>query len=214
MKSYSERDRVAGILEKEIVFGVLKPRERLVEQDIMDRLDTRRHVVRTALDALENKMLVERRANKGATVRDLSELEIYELYFMRELLHRTAAEQTSLPLSNEVLTELRQIQSRHDSAIKEGDLSETFHQNEAFHAVLNHACGNNALEDCLNLYNERTNLVRSYAFRSLENLHDSATEHHEIIEAGAQGDRNTFIAVILKHVLRAKSSYLENNNIG
>ena len=62
----SERERIAAALEEDIVFGWLKPRERLVEQDIMDRLEARRHVVRTALEILENKGLVER----GATYRN------------------------------------------------------------------------------------------------------------------------------------------------
>ena len=60
MKAKSERERFAAALEEDedIVFGRLKPRERLVEQDIMDRLQTRRHVVRTALEIPENKGFV------------------------------------------------------------------------------------------------------------------------------------------------------------
>ena len=114
MKAESERERVATALEEDIVFGRLKPRERLVEQDIMDRFETRRHVARAALEALESRGLVERRANRGAAVRDLSEREISELYFMRELLHRAAAEQTPLPISEDILAELRTVQARHD----------------------------------------------------------------------------------------------------
>lgn len=214
MKAENERERVATALEKDIVFGRLKPRERLVEQDIMERLETRRHIVRTALEILENRGLVERRANRGATVRDLSQREIEELYFMRELLHRAAAEQTPLPLSTSVMAEMMQIQSDHDAAINKGDLSETFHQNERFHAILNGACGNSALEEALNLYNERTNLVRSFAFRSIENLQRSAKEHRDIISAGALTDRNTFVEAILNHILGAKTSYLGSKFTG
>ena len=61
MKAMSERERFAAALEEDIVFGRLKPGERLVEQDIMDRLQIRRHVVRTALEIFENKGFVERR---------------------------------------------------------------------------------------------------------------------------------------------------------
>lgn len=209
MKAESERERVAEALEEDIVFGRLKPRERLVEQDIMDRLNTRRHVVRAALDLLEGKGLVERRANRGAAVRDLCQRQVDELYFMRELLHKAAAAQTPLPLPDAVLTKLRAVQADHDASVQAGDMSEAFRHNERFHTMLNQACGNQVLEEALNTYNERTNLVRSFAFRSQESLKQSAQEHHAILEASATADRDAFVQAILTHILGAKASYLE-----
>lgn len=211
MRAESERERVAAALEEDIVFGRLKPRERLVEQDIMDRLNTRRHVVRTALEILEARGLVERRANRGAMVRDLCQRDVDELYFMRELLHRAAAEQTPLPLSEPVLDKLIAIQTEHDAAVQASDLSEAFRNNERFHLALNAACGNRVLEEALNIYNERTNLVRSFAFRSQESLQRSADEHHRILAAAAQSDQAAFVAAILQHILGAKDSYLQRS---
>jgi DNA-binding GntR family transcriptional regulator len=211
MRAESERERVAAALEEDIVFGRLKPRERLVEQDIMDRLHTRRHVVRTALEILESKGLVERRANRGAAVRDLCQREVEELYFMRELLHRAAAEQTPLPLGEVMLSKLRQVQTDHDAAVAAGDLSEAFRHNERFHLLLNRACGNQVLEEALNIYNERTNLVRSFAFRSQASLQRSADEHHRILQASARADRQAFVDAILQHFLGVKASYQQDS---
>ncbi|MBD3678674.1 MAG: GntR family transcriptional regulator [Rhodobacteraceae bacterium] len=211
MKAEIERERVTSALQQDIVFGRLKPRERLVEQEIMDRLDTRRHVVRAAFEALENKGLVERRANRGAMVRDLTPKEIEELYYMRELLHRAAAESTPLPLAVEVLEELSHIQAAHEAAIENGDLQEVFLQNERFHTVLNHACGNSVLEEALNLYNERTNLIRSFAFRSLDGLRRSADQHRQILKAGSRTDRSGYAEAILRHILGARDSYLKES---
>lgn len=211
MKAEIERERVTSALQQDIVFGRLKPRERLVEQDIMDRLDTRRHVVRAAFEVLENKGLVERRANRGAMVRDLTPKEIEELYYMRELLHRAAAESTPLPLAIEVLEELSHIQAAHEAAIENSDLQEVFLQNERFHTVLNHACGNSVLEDALNLYNERTNLIRSFAFRSIDGLRRSAAQHRQILKAGSQTDRSRYAEAIVSHILGARDSYLNEN---
>ena len=39
------------VLEEEIVLGVLHPRERLVEDELMARFSTKRHVVRQAVTA-------------------------------------------------------------------------------------------------------------------------------------------------------------------
>ena len=211
MTSTSERQRVAAALEEDIVFGRLKPRERLVEQDIMERLATRRHVARAALETLELKGLVVRRANRGAQVRDLTKREVAELYFVRELLQRAAAEQTPLPLPDKLLDALDAVQRKHDGAIARGDLSAAFRHNERFHALLNHACGNRVLEEALTYYNERTNIVRSTAFRSVESLRRSALEHQEILRSGKQADREAFVGAILKHIRAAKAAYLGAN---
>lgn len=210
MKAGSERERVAAALEEDIVFGRLKPRERLVEQDIMDRLETRRHIVRAALELLENRGLVERKANRGAAVRDLCRRDVAELYFMREMLHKAAAEQTALPLAPDIVAALSEIQAKHDAAVADGDVSKAFYQNEDFHALLNKCCDNRVLEDALNYYNERTNLIRSFAFRSRHSLQRSAKEHHQIIEAGASGNQQAYSEAILQHVMGAKAAYLQS----
>ena len=150
-------------------------------------------------------------SNGRKSGRGLSECEVNKPYFARELLHRAAAEQTRPPLSDEVLTGLKQMQSCYDAAIREKDLPETFRQNEHFHVLLNRVREQRSLEDALNLGNERTNLVRSFAFRSIKSLQRSAKEHHDIIDAGALADRNVFVEIILKHILGAKTSYVKAN---
>ena len=57
-------------LELDIVLGRMRPRERLVEDELMTRFNAKRHVVRQALSALEQIGLVERKQNKGAKVKD------------------------------------------------------------------------------------------------------------------------------------------------
>lgn len=203
------KDTLIKTLEENIIFGRLKPRERIVEQDIMDTFQVRRHVIRDALKVLETKGLVQCRPNRGAVVRDLSKREIDELYFMRELLHRSAAELTPLPLCSDTVAQLKQIQSHHDNAIAEHDFSQAYRHNKDFHDTLDSACGNTVLKESLDVYNQRTNLVRSYAFSSLERLQQSAQEHHAIIDACARGDRDAFIRLSLHHVLKIKNIYLD-----
>jgi DNA-binding GntR family transcriptional regulator len=71
-----ERDRnidetmrsVSDELEEQIVLGVLHPRERLVEDDLCERFNLKRHVARQVLAEVERRGLVERRKNVGALV--------------------------------------------------------------------------------------------------------------------------------------------------
>ena len=57
-------------LEEEIALGLLRPRQRLVEDDLLARFNVKRHVVRQVLAELELMGMVTRRPNRGATVRD------------------------------------------------------------------------------------------------------------------------------------------------
>lgn len=208
-----DRQTLTAALEEKIIFGHFKPRERLVEQGIMEDYDARRHVVRASLDELCTRGLAVRLKNRGVQVADLSNKLIEELYFMRELLHRAACEQMPHPLPDATIKELQEIQQQHDAVIEEGDFTAAFYSNERFHSVLNHACNNSVLEEALSLNNERTNLIRSIAFQSKHNLLRSAEQHHAIIAAAQEGDKETFINAVLSHILTAKKAYIDSNRI-
>ena len=56
-------DKVQGVvrtLQHDIIFGRLKPRERLVEEELGARFDVGRHVVRAAIEELDRLGLVRR----------------------------------------------------------------------------------------------------------------------------------------------------------
>ncbi|MGZ9059786.1 MAG: GntR family transcriptional regulator, partial [Burkholderiaceae bacterium] len=63
---------VVAVLQEDIVLGRLPPGARLVEEDLADRLHTKRHVLRQAFVELERFGLVERKRNRGAAVRRLT----------------------------------------------------------------------------------------------------------------------------------------------
>ena len=84
-------------LEFDILFGRLKPRERLVEDVLMQRFDAKRHAVRQALAELEHIGIVTREPNRGAAVRDFTAQEVEEICELREILQRRAAQRMPLP---------------------------------------------------------------------------------------------------------------------
>jgi len=124
-----ERDRnidetmrsVSDELEEQIVLGVLNPRERLVEDDLCERFNLKRHVARQVLAEVERRGLVERRKNVGALVKSYTPREVTELYALRELLEADAARRIVFPVSSEALEALTAIQAEHDEAAGAGD---------------------------------------------------------------------------------------------
>ena len=72
--------------------GDFGPGDRLRETDVATRLSLSRTPVREALRRLEADGIVEHRARIGAVIRTLDHAEVVELYEMRIVLERTAAE--------------------------------------------------------------------------------------------------------------------------
>ena len=75
--------RVSSEMEAAILSGRLKPRERLIEMDLISRFGGSRTVIREALKKLEAKGLVRTIPYRGALVADLTVGEVEEIYFVR-----------------------------------------------------------------------------------------------------------------------------------
>jgi DNA-binding GntR family transcriptional regulator len=71
--------RVAKEIEEAILSGQFKPRERLVEMDLISRFGISRTVIREALKRLEAKGLVGSTPYRGVVVADLTVEEIEEI---------------------------------------------------------------------------------------------------------------------------------------
>src|SRR5262245_39079828 len=126
---------IAG-LQEDIVIGRLPPGARLVEEELAERFATKRHVVREAFGELERAGLIERRPNRGASVRQLTPDDVNQIYAVREILERAAAAQIPLPLDRRSFGAIEAAQSMHDRAVAAGDAKSVFRANFAFHDTL------------------------------------------------------------------------------
>ena len=107
------------LLHARSFFGRLLPGERLVEDALMARFEVTRHIVRSALFALERTGIVVRERNKGATVRSLTPTQVRKIYDVREMLQRQAALLIPLPASREFVLRLPEIYERYVRAVDE-----------------------------------------------------------------------------------------------
>ena len=114
---------IVNALQQDIVFGRLKPRERLVEEELSERFVVGRHVIRAALEELGRAGLVQRRQNRGAVVSDYTAEEIDELYDIRVILQQEAAKRVVLPASADFIRELRDVNDVYMTSGKNGDLN-------------------------------------------------------------------------------------------
>src|SRR5690606_41256443 len=74
------------ILEEDIVLGILHPRERLIEDDLLRRFGFKRHAAREVLAELARLGPVDRRKNAGCGARAFTPRDVDGAYQLRELL--------------------------------------------------------------------------------------------------------------------------------
>ena len=161
--------RVVAALEEDIVLGVLNPRERLIEDDLMHRFGIKRHVVREVLAMLDRLGLTERRRNIGSLVRSFTPKEVSELYQLRALLETQAASLIPQSPDPDALNELIEIQEAHDAAVQANDPRRVFRANVRFHQALFGLTGNVVLQRAIAEYARQTHPIRfSSATRRVE----------------------------------------------
>ncbi len=202
-------DAVYRDLQRQIIAGQLRPRERLVEDEIIARTGATRHAVRRAFDELERMGLVVRQPNKGVQVRDYSIHEIEELYEIRECLERQAASRFTKPADPAFIEQLTDIAARHRDASRAQHFAEVFSLNNTFHEVLYRAAGNQQLASAILHYTFATHPIRTRAFPSEELREIAISEHFEMIDAIANGDGERLGSVIVRHITRPKDFYLK-----
>jgi DNA-binding GntR family transcriptional regulator len=195
--------------EFDILFGRLKPRERLVEDVLMRRFEAKRHVVRQALIDLERIGIVTREPNRGATVRDFSAQEVEEICELREILQRRAAQRIPLPAAPALVARLEAIQAQHDKAVAKQDPRAIHCANEEFHHTLFGACGSGHLAAAIEHYSYLTRAMRLYPLVDRELLEHLRKEHWEMIAALKAGDRRSLVALVVEHIQPSKRMYLE-----
>ncbi|MDB5875403.1 MAG: bacterial regulatory s, gntR family protein [Ramlibacter sp.] len=200
-------------LQQDIVFGRLKPRERLVEEDMSARFKVGRHVIRAVLEELDRAGLVVRRPNRGAVVRDYTPAEMDQLYDVRRLLHREAAMRMELPGSPALVAELRGINDDYRRSCNDGDLYRAAGLNEQFHQTMNAACGNVFLAEMIQQFWLKTASVhsRSYATGNMQRILETIDEHDKMVEVIASGTNERLATLYIEHMRPALATYKVNH---
>jgi DNA-binding GntR family transcriptional regulator len=201
-------ERIVRSLEEEIVLGRLRPRERLLEEELAKHFDAKRHVVRAALAELETMGIIVRQPNKGAAVRDFTPLEVEQIYDVRQLLEGRAAEIIALPAAPELLEKLRVIHARHSKAVDDHEPRTVFRANLEFHRVLFGACGNPYLAEQIDQLASRAHAIRFHAITDERLVNRAREEHGLMIDYLEKGNREKLVDIVARHIQPSKDAYL------
>ncbi len=171
-----------------ILTGELKPRERLIEAELIKKFKVKRFTVRKAIQDLVHLGFVEFTPNKGARVADISDEELEDLYCVRLNLELLAAELLLKKITPEKLSTLWKIHKEYIAAVESGVLEDMVMKNEEFHQAIYAMTENRFLADNLERLKNGIFALRYNAYISLGIPQTSIGQHEAIIVALADGN--------------------------
>lgn len=209
MGNDSDLEAMVNNLEEEIVLWTIPPNTRLVEDQLMSRFSSKRHVVRAALDRLGSMGLVERIPNKGCLVRSYDLDDVEKLYAFRMIIEPAAAGLIQMPASATAVDDLREIQQRHDKSIEEDDKVGLFRSNHEFHRALFALCPNPFLTDSIEQAAMQAHAVRFSSLQKNAAQQAAQADHHAMIKALDEGDRETLVNLCRSHLQTSYNTHVK-----
>ena len=192
------REQVKEHLLERILDGTYEPGDRLVETRIAQELGTSQAPVREALRELELLRFVESKPFVGASVRDVSEDELAEIYPVRAALEEVAAREAALRLGGEVAQLAAEVEAMRRAA-DTGDTHEQVEHDVRFHRLIVEASGNATLAEVWGSLRVEARTVITLLRTGIDR-HELVEMHLPILEALAQGDPDAAGRAAREHV--------------
>jgi DNA-binding GntR family transcriptional regulator len=150
--------RPFGVLERLralILTGEYGPEERLIEEQLAERLGVSRTPVRQALTMLEAEGLVEIAPHRGATVCSFSFEDVWDIYDLRAVLEGHAARRAAGRIEGPELERLRELADGMEGLAgrfedHEEEIRALVALNQEFHGTIVEASRNRRLQRLIN----------------------------------------------------------------
>jgi len=168
---------------------VLKPGERVREDEISKRLGISRTPVRQALQRLETRGLLQQAPGRGLVVTELDRQRLTELYAVRELLEGAAARLAAQHASPSDIAIMRD-RLREFRAVAP-DAERLARVNRLFHAAVHEAAHNRYLMQSLDDFRDTLALLRGTTFSIRGRWKTELAENQAVVDAieGRDADR-------------------------
>jgi DNA-binding GntR family transcriptional regulator len=194
-------------IEVAILSGRFKPRERLIEMGLMAIYGVGRTVIRETLKKLEAKGLVTIIPFRGAVITDLTPEEVEEIYFLRAILERIAAD---LAIQNITARETRDLKKvlRDVERHMRNRTDQMIEKDSEFHQAVFKACRNRYLCKMIDDLHTKAHIVRYHAWSLPQRIEQSIEDHRKMIRAIEKRDRRQMDMLVVKHLTFSIESHL------
>lgn len=184
-------------LHNAVANGDMLPGDRVREAEVAKRFALSRTPVREALRRLEADGIVEHKPRSGAVIRSLSHGEVVELYEMRLVLERTAAE---LSAKHSVTAETDEMAELNDAIAKAGDPRDAARINQHFHRCIYLSARNRFLMEMARSISNAMMLLGPTTLEGKERIEVVFRQHQAIIDAIVAQDEEAAGAAAEAHL--------------
>ena len=194
------RKQVYAYIREQILNHRIEPSSRLVEAQIAKEIGISRTPVREALHLLEKDGLVEAIPRVGYRVRKLALDELEEIFAIRSVNEKLAAQWALKRMDAKSLRALETNVAKTKAALNQGHSEAFLAFDEEFHEILARAAGSKHLFD---LCQQLRRLILRYRIESLRYstcIEGAVEGHQRIVEALRRGDQKDLDAAISDHL--------------
>lgn len=197
-------DYVYRALKELILSGRLRPGNRLVHQELADRLSVSRTPVREALERLYQEGYAERRPRRGYFLAEFDAADVKGLYGTREALEIFAYETTcAAGFRKEDIAQLGAINDHYISLFHEQASRERLHVDQQFHLKLASFSGNFELCRTLESVFEKISLKRRLDGYGLSVSDEPLRDHRALFSAISEGRYPEGREILKRHIQEA-----------
>lgn len=197
------REKIADKIRADIIKGVHKNGERLVEPKLAKNLGISRTPIREALRQLEAEGFIEIVPRRGAIVKELTIKDIDDLYAIKANLEGLAARQAVVNLTEEQLESLININKQFRNIVeKNPDVTDEYlKDNIDFHNIFIAASDNEKLIDILDGLSKNFQRLKTMLVSDAGRAATAVVEHKKIIDAFVSKDPDLAEKSVRNHII-------------
>src|SRR5258708_13560662 len=199
----------AAILD-DICSGRLEPGQRLVQDELAERLAVSRQPVLQALLLLKRQGFLHETGRRGLIVAPIDPIFTAHLYELRSALDGVAAHGAARRHTATSATAGRALVERGRRAVASGDTAAMIAADIAFHQFLYELSGNKLLAETATLHWHHIRRVMGQVLRNPLRLRSIWDEHAGILEAVLSGDAERAGALSRRHAHPAAQGLISN----
>lgn len=203
-------DQAYEIIKEAIVSLKFKPGERLKESMLAEELGISATPIKGALARLEQEGFVEIARFRGASVAEINDYDVEEIFELRELLEGAAVKKAAITFSSEDLQKGEALLEAMREAYKAGDVKSYAKPSRDFHYLFIEKLGNQRMIGVLRTFDDQLERIRITAIRTLGNIPSFIKDYEKILEALTAGEPEEAERALSAHLKRVREVFAKS----
>ncbi|PLX66343.1 MAG: GntR family transcriptional regulator [Denitrovibrio sp.] len=192
-------EKIAQTIRSNIIKGVIKPGERLVEPKLSEMLGISRTPIREALRLLEMEGFIEIIPRRGAIVTTLTRKDIDDIFIIKMSLEPLASKLAVSYLDKSDIDRMKELAAKMEAGSAKG-VTQLINWNYDFHNIFIYKCNNERLIKMLEGLQQQFKRATVYSFTTEGRTRKVNEEHTQLITAFEKNDEKSVEKIVETHV--------------